>query len=68
MEKIPSQSVDYAIMGKSQKVRLIACDIDWNDVESFDALSEELSNDNSYILKKSNRVNRHRKFYNYRYR
>lgn len=45
MEKIPSKSIDYAVMEKSELVKVIPSDIKWNDVGSFDALSEELTND-----------------------
>ncbi|ACZ12806.1 mannose-1-phosphate guanylyltransferase/mannose-6-phosphate isomerase [Sulfurospirillum deleyianum] len=49
---IPEDSIDYAVMEKSQKVKVIPSDIGWSDVGSFDALSNELSNDeaNNFIL------------------
>lgn len=45
MEAIPDQSIDYAVMEKSKNVKVIPCDIKWNDVGSFDTLSDELPND-----------------------
>ena len=45
MVAIPEDSIDYAVMEKSNKVRVIPSDIDWSDVGSFDALYEELSKD-----------------------
>lgn len=45
MLNIPEDSIDYAVMEKSQKVKVVASDIDWSDVGSFDALYEELPKD-----------------------
>lgn len=52
MMTIPEDSVDYAVMENSTKVRVVPSDIDWSDVGSFDALSNELPNDekNNFIL------------------
>lgn len=38
MEHIPSISVDYAVMEKSRKIRVVPCSIGWNDLGSFDSL------------------------------
>ena len=46
MAAIPSDSIDYAVMEKSENVKVIPSDIDWNDLGSFDALYEELPKDN----------------------
>ncbi|WP_332908894.1 mannose-1-phosphate guanylyltransferase/mannose-6-phosphate isomerase [Helicobacter anatolicus] len=40
-EKIPSNSIDYAVLEKSQKVFCLESHFDWNDVGSFDSLSQE---------------------------
>ncbi|MBU1658139.1 mannose-1-phosphate guanylyltransferase/mannose-6-phosphate isomerase [bacterium] len=45
MMKIPEDSIDYAVMEKSDKVKVIASDINWSDLGSFDALYEELAKD-----------------------
>lgn len=46
MMKIQDISIDYAVMEKSGNVKVVVSGgIDWNDVGSFDALSEELPND-----------------------
>ena len=45
MLAIPEDSIDYAVMEKSDKVKVIPSDIDWSDVGSFDALFEELPKD-----------------------
>ena len=47
MLKIPEDSIDYAVMEKSKKVKVVLSDIGWSDVGSFDALSHELDNDAS---------------------
>jgi mannose-1-phosphate guanylyltransferase len=52
MLAIPADSIDYAVMEKSDRVKVIPSDIGWSDMGSFDALSEELENDenNNFIL------------------
>ncbi len=45
MLKIPEDSIDYAVMEKSDKVKMVASDIDWSDLGSFDSLYEELPKD-----------------------
>jgi mannose-1-phosphate guanylyltransferase len=45
MLNIPEDSIDYAVMEKSDKVKVVASDIDWSDLGSFDALYEELPKD-----------------------
>jgi mannose-1-phosphate guanylyltransferase len=47
MESIPNESIDYAVMEKSTKVKVIPSSIGWSDVGSFDALFEELPKDNN---------------------
>lgn len=43
MNTIPSISIDYAVMEKSDRVRVVACDPGWSDLGSFDALAEEVA-------------------------
>ena len=45
MWAIPEDSIDYAVMEKSDRVKVVASDIDWSDVGSFDALFDELAKD-----------------------
>ncbi len=45
MQAIPEDSIDYAVMEKSSKVKVLASDIDWSDLGSFDALDEEMPKD-----------------------
>jgi len=47
MLAIPEDSIDYAIMEKSDIVKVIPSNIDWSDVGSFDALYEELPKENN---------------------
>jgi len=54
MLNIPEDSIDYAVMEKSTKVKVVPSDIDWSDVGSFDALFEEMPKDenNNTLTKK----------------
>ncbi len=45
MFEIPEKSIDYAVMEKSEKVKVVPSSIDWSDVGSFDALFDELPKD-----------------------
>ncbi|DAB28936.1 MAG TPA: mannose-1-phosphate guanylyltransferase/mannose-6-phosphate isomerase [Sulfurimonas sp. UBA12504] len=45
MLNIPEDSIDYAVMEKSSKVKVVPSDIAWSDVGSFDALYDELPKD-----------------------
>jgi mannose-1-phosphate guanylyltransferase len=45
MISIPDMSIDYAVMEKSKRVRMIQSTIGWSDMGSFDSLYEELPKD-----------------------
>lgn len=45
MQNIPEDSIDYAVMEKSDKVKVVSADIGWSDLGSFDALSQEFDVD-----------------------
>jgi len=47
MSIIPEDSIDYAVMEQSKKVKVIPSNIDWSDLGSFDALYEELPKDSN---------------------
>lgn len=47
MANIPANSIDYAVMEKSKKVKVLASDINWSDMGSFDALYDELEGDSN---------------------
>ncbi|HEF3260318.1 TPA: mannose-1-phosphate guanylyltransferase/mannose-6-phosphate isomerase [Campylobacter coli] len=48
MEKIPQLSIDYALMEKSSRVKVISSDISWSDVGSFESLAKEFNNNKNY--------------------
>ncbi len=41
MDKIPNESIDYAVMEKSENIAVIACEASWSDVGSFESLAAE---------------------------
>ena len=43
--RIPSLSIDYAVMEHSQKIKVVTCDLGWSDLGSFDSLGEEFQQD-----------------------
>jgi len=45
MQAIPADSIDYAVMEHSEHVKVVPADMNWSDVGSFEALSEELPTD-----------------------
>jgi len=47
MYAIPEESIDYAVMEKSDRVKVVASNIDWSDLGSFDTLYEEMPQDNN---------------------
>ncbi|MDH4198830.1 MAG: mannose-1-phosphate guanylyltransferase/mannose-6-phosphate isomerase [Spirochaetia bacterium] len=48
MEKIPSNSIDYAVMEKSSKVKVVPCNAGWSDVGSFDSLHEDMEKNENH--------------------
>ena len=56
MLNIPDNSIDYAVMEKSRKVKVVASDIGWSDVGSFDALYNELEQENNGNTKNSQHI------------
>lgn len=56
MSNIPEDSIDYAVMEKSKKVKVIPSNIDWSDLGSFDALYEELPKDENGNTKNSKHI------------
>ena len=49
MSAIPEDSIDYAVMEKSNKVKVIPSDIDWSDLGSFESLDEEIDSSENVI-------------------
>jgi len=56
MLAIPEDSIDYAVMEKSSKVKVVPSDIGWSDVGSFDALYEELPKDTNQNTHNKNHI------------
>ena len=56
MLMIPEDSIDYAVMERSDKVKVVPSDIDWSDVGSFDALYDELPKDENGNTKNPNHI------------
>ncbi|WP_428739667.1 mannose-1-phosphate guanylyltransferase/mannose-6-phosphate isomerase [Sulfurimonas sp.] len=57
MMNIPEDSIDYAVMEKSEKVKVVPSDINWSDVGSFDSLYEELPHGENGNTQNPNHVN-----------
>ncbi len=49
MMAIPEDSIDYAVMEKSDKVKVVPADIDWSDLGSFESLDEEINSSEDVI-------------------
>jgi len=56
MLNIPEDSIDYAVMEKSKKVKVVPSNIDWSDLGSFDALYEELPKDENGNTRNSKHI------------
>ena len=41
MQDIPDISIDYAVMEKSKKIKVVPAEFKWNDIGSFDSLIKE---------------------------
>jgi mannose-1-phosphate guanylyltransferase len=57
MAAILENSIDYAVMEKSACVKVVASDIGWSDVGSFDALYKELPKDSNGNTKCQKHIN-----------
>lgn len=52
-DKIPADSLDYAIMEKSKHVSVIPAQFDWNDLGSWDALATVVNETHGNVVVKS---------------
>lgn len=43
MNKIPSKSIDYAVMERSKKIKIVKADFGWSDLGSFESLYDYFS-------------------------
>jgi mannose-1-phosphate guanylyltransferase len=55
-EQMPSNSIDYAVMEKSQKVLVVPSRFDWNDLGSWDALESVIKPMNQNTIVKARDV------------
>lgn len=65
MKNIPADSIDYAVMEHSKKIKVVCADFGWSDVGSFDSLSKEYArdkNENSSNIEKFIAINSHNNF------
>ena len=49
MSNIPEDSIDYGVMEKTSKAKVVLCDIDWSDLGGFDSLSNEIQSNEDVI-------------------
>jgi mannose-1-phosphate guanylyltransferase len=56
MISIPDDSIDYAVMEKSNIVKVVPSNINWSDVGSFDALFDELPKDDNNNTKNDKHI------------
>lgn len=49
MQEIPADSIDYAVMEKSNRVKVVPCEIGWSDLGSFDSLYDEVRHHDSEV-------------------
>lgn len=52
-QKLPSDSIDYAIMEKSNRIAVMPANFDWNDLGSWDALSSVIDETHGNTVVKS---------------
>ncbi len=62
MQSIPADSIDYAVMEKSSRVKTVPSDFGWSDLGSFDSLFGEFTKDKNENASQSEaiQVNSHR--------
>lgn len=46
-QKVPEDSIDYAVMEKSSQVAVVPCDMGWNDIGSWNVLGDLVQQDNN---------------------
>ena len=56
MKRIPEESIDYAVMERSDKVKAVAANMGWSDLGSFDALAEVFPSDENGNTKNDNLI------------
>ncbi len=56
MHFIPENSIDYAVLEKSDNIKVVKTDMNWSDVGSFDALSDEFLKGENFNVKSQNYI------------
>ena len=54
MQDIPDISIDYAVMEKSDKIKVVPSSFEWNDVGSFDSLIDEINSKDAIEIDSKN--------------
>jgi len=54
MDNIPDLSIDYAVMEKSDKIKVVESNFEWNDVGSFDSLISEIDSKEAIEIESKN--------------
>ncbi|AGA80010.1 mannose-1-phosphate guanylyltransferase [Echinicola vietnamensis] len=54
--RIPSLSVDYAVMERSKKIKVVAADFEWSDMGSFEAIYDYLGKKGHHLDDSGNMV------------
>ncbi|QDH80808.1 mannose-1-phosphate guanylyltransferase [Echinicola soli] len=54
--QIPSLSVDYAVMERSKKIKVVSADFDWSDMGSFEAIYDYFKEKGHYLDGSGNMV------------
>ena len=54
MDNIPDISIDYAVMEKSDKIKVVESKFKWNDVGSFDSLINEIDSKEAIEIESKN--------------
>ena len=54
MQDIPDISIDYAVMEKSDKIKVVSSNFEWNDVGSFDSLINEIKSKDAIEIESKN--------------
>jgi len=54
MQNISDLSIDYAVMEKSDKIKVIKSEFEWSDVGSFDGLSKEIKGQKAIEINSKN--------------
>jgi len=54
MQNIPDISIDYAVMEKSKKIKVIKSEFSWDDVGSFDSLIDEIDSKEAIEINSKN--------------